>query len=216
MAVHPVSRNLRIATHGRGLWSTTSIVLPIELTSFTATARNDGKVYLEWVTASEQNNKGFQVERSADLANGNYSWQNIGFVNGSINSSTPKRYYFDDEPTGGKKFIYRLRQIDLDGKFKLSENRLVILKGFDYGLYTVYPNPVNNLATIKYKIPLDEAVKIQIFDNSGKLVKQLVNENKDAGIYQVSFSVKDLPAGLYFYKLEAGNFSDTKKFSIAR
>ena len=117
---------------------------------------------------------------------------------------------------GGKKFIYRLRQIDLDGKFKLSENRLVILKGFDYGLYTVYPNPVNNLATIKYKIPLDEAVKIQIFDNSGKLVKQLVNENKDAGIYQVSFSVKDLPAGLYFYKLEAGNFSDTKKFSIAR
>lgn len=214
MAVHPVSRNLRIATHGRGLWSTTSVVLPITLSSFTATARDNGRVYLEWVTTSEQNNKGFQVERSVD--NDSNKWENIGFVNGSINSSTPKRYYFDDEPTGGKKFIYRLKQIDLDGKSKYSENRLVTLRGFDYGLYPVYPNPVRNMATIKYKLPEQGVVKILVFDNSGKLIKQLVSENKDAGIYQVSFSTGNLPAGLYFYKLEAGNFSDSKSFTISK
>jgi len=216
MAVHPVSRNLRIATHGRGLWSTTSVVLPIELTSFTATARDNGKVYLEWITAMEQNNKGFQVERALDEGNGVYKWQNIGFVNGSLNSSTPKRYYFDDEPLGGKKFLYRLKQVDLDEKFKYSENRQVTLKGFDYGLYSVYPNPVKNMASIRYKLPQDDFVTIRIFDNSGRLIKQLVDEKKGAGIYQAGFSTVDLPAGMYFCKYETGGFSDTKTFMVSR
>jgi len=216
MAVHPVNRSLRIATHGRGLWSTTSVVLPIELTSFTATAKNNGKVYLEWFTQSEQNNKGFQIERSPNFINGNYTWEKIGFVNGSINSSTPKRYYFDDEPIGGKKFVYRLRQIDLDEKYKFSDTRSVVLKDFDYGLYSCYPNPVSDVANIKYKIPENNLVKLQLFDNGGKLIKQLVNENKDAGIYQFSFSTVTLSAGVYFYKIEAGSFLDTKSFVVTK
>ena len=192
------------------------VIVPVELISFTATARDNGKVLLEWSTASEQNNKGFQVERTPDVANGNYRWEKIGFVNGSINSSSIKRYSFDDEPIGGKRFVYRLKQINLNENFKYSENRLVVLKGLDYSLYSSYPNPARDIANIKYKIPENNFVDIRLFDYSGKLIKQLVGENKEPGIYQVSFSTGNLPAGLYFYKLEAGSFSETKRLTVIR
>lgn len=216
MAVHPVSKNLRIATHGRGLWSTTSVVLPITLSSFNATARDNGKVYLEWVTENEQNNKEFEIERALASASGNNQWETIGFVKGSGNSGTPKRYYFEDEPTGGDKFIYRLKQVDFDGRFKHSDMRLVTLRGYDYGLFSCYPNPVQNNTVIKYKIPQNNFVRLRVYDNTGKLVSSLVNENKNAGIYQVNLAVANLASGVYYYKLEAGNFSDTKSFTIAK
>lgn len=216
MAVHPVSKNLRIATHGRGLWSTTSVVLPITLSAFNATARDNGKVYLEWFTESEQNNKGFEIERSPESVNGNFTWKKIGFVNGSINSSTTKRYFYEDEPTDGKRFLYRLKQVDYDNKFKYSDTRLVILRGFDYGLYSCFPNPVSDIGIIKYKIPENNFVKLTIYDNSGRMIKNPVNENKAAGVYQVNFATKNLAAGIYYYKIEAGNFSDTKSFTVLK
>jgi len=216
MAVHPVTHNLRIATHGRGLWSTTSVVLPVTLTTFNATARDNGKVYLEWITETEQNNRGFEIERSVENGTGTYQWDKIGFVNGSGTSSTPKRYYYEDEPTGGKKFIYRLRQIDFDGKFKYSDSRLVTLRDFDYGLYSCYPNPVTNNAVIKYKIPDNNFVKISVYDNAGKLITNLVNESKNAGVYQVSLPSNNLAAGVYYYKMSAGNFNDTKSFTVLK
>lgn len=200
---------------------TTTIILPplplpVLLTSFTATAKEKGKAYLEWFTSSENNNKGFQVERSLDAANGNYTWQVIGFVKGSINSSTSKRYTYEDEPTGGKRFVYRLKQIDLDENFKFSENRLVVFKDPGYELYPCYPNPASDVVHIKYRVPRTEFVELTIFDHAGKLIKRLVGENKDEGIYQASFPTGNLPAGSYFYKLSAGSFSETKRFTTAR
>ncbi|MFN8250646.1 MAG: T9SS type A sorting domain-containing protein [Ferruginibacter sp.] len=216
MAVHPVSHNLRIATHGRGLWSTTSVLLPVSLTSFNATARDNGTVYLEWITQSEQNNKGFEIERALETAQGNYKWETIGFVNGSINSTTPKKYYFQDEPTGGDKFVYRLKQVDLDGKFKHSDLRLITLRGYDYGLYSCYPNPVQSNAVIKYKIPTPNFTRLSVYDNTGKLVRTLVNETKGAGVYQVKLSTEGLASGVYYYRIEAGGYADTKSFTIAK
>jgi len=194
----------------------TPVVLPVEMTSFTATPKDNGKVYLEWNTASEFNNKGFQVERSPDAANGNYKWEKIGFVNGSINSTSARQYHFDDQPLGGKRFVYRLKQIDLDAHFKFSDTRLVIFKDMEFRLYPTYPNPVNDVAYIKYQIPENNFVDIRVFDNTGKLVKQLVSENKEAGIYQVNFGTANLSAGLYFYKIQAGGYSETQRFTIAR
>ena len=216
MAVHPISRNLRIATHGRGLYSTTSAVLPITLSSFIAAARANGKVYLEWITQSEQNNKGFEVQRTLSDINNNFNWVKIGFVNGSVNSASPKRYYFDDEPIGGEKFLYRLKQIDIDGKYTLSANRLVTLKGVDYGLYASFPNPATDLVHIKYKIPQHSQVKMKLFDNSGRLLQVLFDKNEAAGIYDYSFAIKSLAAGIYFYRMEAGDFFDTKSFTVTK
>ncbi|MEP7254523.1 MAG: M36 family metallopeptidase [Ferruginibacter sp.] len=200
---------------------TTTIILPplplpVLLTSFTATAKEKGKAYLEWFTSSENNNKGFQVERAVDVANGNYTWKNIGFVKGTINSNTTTRYSYDDEPTGGKRFVYRLKQIDFDENFKYSDTRLVVFKDLAYELYACYPNPVSDVVNIKYRIPENNFVQLGIFDHAGKLIKRLVSENKEEGIYQVSFATGNLPSGAYFYKLESGSFSETKRFTIAR
>lgn len=216
MVVHPVSRNLRIATHGRGLWSTSSVLLPITLSAFNVNAKDNGKVYLEWITEFEQNNKGFEIERMSEAGVAANIWEKIGFVNGSGNSSSPKRYYFEDEPLGGKFFYYRLKQVDNDGKYKYSDIKTVSLRNFDYGLYQCYPNPVTNTGIIKYKIPVSSHVNISLFDNSGKLIATLLNENKGAGIYQISIPSQSLSAGLYHYKIEAGGFSDSKTFTVIK
>lgn len=216
MAVHPVNHNVRIATHGRGFWTVTPNVLPIELNGFTATARPNGKVYLEWFTASEQNNRGFDVERSVVLRGSAPQWIKVGFVPGFGTSSTPKRYYLEDEPVGGKRFIYRLKQIDYDGHFKYSDNREVTLRDFDYGLYAVYPNPARDMIVIKYKIPENNIVKISVFDNTGKLVREVLNESREAGVYQLTVPLKDLAAGVYYCKMQAGIFFNTKSFTVIK
>ncbi len=194
----------------------TPVVLPVQMNSFTATPKDKGKVLLEWSTSSEQNNKGFQIERSPDVPNGNYRWEKIGFVNGSINSTTTRNYTFNDEPFGGKRFVYRLKQLDLDLNYKYSDTRLVVFKDLDNSLYPCYPNPVNDIVNIKFRIADDVFVDLDVFDNAGKLLKKLVSENKDAGIYQVNFNTANLPAGIYFYKIKAGGFYETKTFTIAR
>ncbi|MEO7310852.1 MAG: T9SS type A sorting domain-containing protein [Chitinophagaceae bacterium] len=216
IAVHPVTKNLRIATHGRGFWESTDNALPVDLTSFTATPKPGGKVYLQWYTATETNNKGFDVERAVVNGTGVLAWKKIGFVNGSGTSTSAHRYYFDDEPIGGRKFIYRLKQFDFDNRSKFSEERQVQIGSFDFALFPVYPNPVSKTATIRYQVNEDVKVRLSLYQADGKMVKQLVNESKDAGIYQVEFDVTNLPAGNYYYKIEAGNLFDTKRMVIQK
>ena len=103
-----------------GIWGAWKFVfitpVPVELTKFAAYADGD-KVILNWSTATEIDNYGFDIERSIDYK----EWQKIGFVEGHGNSNSPKQYSFTDKnPFGGGKFQYRLKQIDTDGKFEYS------------------------------------------------------------------------------------------------
>ncbi|MGA8262927.1 MAG: metallophosphoesterase, partial [Ignavibacteriaceae bacterium] len=90
------------------------IPLPVELMAFSVVLVGNSSVKLNWSTATEVNNYGFDVERS----NGSNNWLKIGFVAGSGNSNSPKNYSFVDNPTGGSLFNYRLKQIDIGGNFK--------------------------------------------------------------------------------------------------
>ncbi|MES2775111.1 MAG: T9SS type A sorting domain-containing protein [Bacteroidota bacterium] len=216
IAIHPVTKNLRIATHGRGFWESTENPLPVTLSSFTATPKSGGKVFLQWYTATESNNRGFEVERAVVNGTAVLAWKKIGFVNGSGTTTSPRRYDFDDEPIGGRKFVYRLRQVDFDNKSKYSEERKVQIAGFDFALFPVYPNPVAQTATIRYQVSNDAMVRLNLYQADGKMVRQLVNGNKDAGVYQVDFDVNNLPSGNYYYKMEAGGLSDTKRMIIQK
>ncbi len=198
--------------------------LPVELTSFTANI-NANKVELNWQTATEVNNYGFEIERS--VISGQLSdWESVGFVNGHGNSNSVKEYYFTDKPNGGTKFKYRLKQIDNDGKYEYSKEIEVDL-GIpqEFLLAQNYPNPFNPTTTIKYSVPAVETghaqslhlITLKVYDILGNEVATLVNENKSAGNYEVKFNARNLSSGVYIYRIQTSSgFVSTKKLVLLK
>ena len=184
---------------------------------FFATAKRNATVLLEWLTSSESNNKGFIIERS--LFNNNSSlldFEEIGFVKGNGTTASPKKYEFTDAPLGGKKFIYRLKQVNFDGAYKYSDQRIVSLTGFDYALHDIFPNPVTDKAMIQYQLPEAGQVNISVYSMDGKLLKTLVNEWAQPGIYKVSLNTNTFSAGSYVFKMTSTGFYNTKTFVVTK
>jgi hypothetical protein len=96
----------------------------------------------------------------------------------------------------------------------LTNNNNEIPKSF--ALQQNYPNPFNPTTVIKYSIPQNSAVKMTIYDMTGRAVKTLVNQNMSPGNYEVSFDASNIASGIYFYKLEAGSFVSTKKMTLIK
>ena len=91
--------------------------------------------------------------------------------------------------------------IGVPEKFSLSQN---------------YPNPFNPSTKINYDVPFDSRVELVVFDMTGKEIAKVVNELKTAGYYTVTFNSANLPSGVYFYKLIAGNHVETKKMTLVK
>ena len=190
--------------------------LPVELTSFTAKQSVSG-VELRWATATEVSNFGFDIER-ANLGsqNNQTNWEKIGFIKGHGNSNSPNNYSFiDNKPLSGKS-QYRLKQIDKDGAFKYSKTVEVVSVILKYDLAQNYPNPFNPSTLITYSIPKSSFVVLKIYNVLGKQITTLVNENQEAGIYKVNFDAGSLSNGVYFYKIQAGNFVEIKKMLLLK
>ncbi len=189
-----------------------NIPLPVELSSFTAWLSED-KVKLNWITETEVDNYGFDVERKVN----NDEWNRLGFVAGNGNTNTKKYYSFiDNSFSGGNVFYYRLKQIDTDGSFEYSKIVGVETNPTSFSLSQNYPNPFNPLTTIRYSIPKGDAVVIEVFDMLGNEVSTLVNEEKEKGVYSVSFDASNFASGIYFYRLQTGNFVETKKMLLLK
>jgi hypothetical protein len=192
---------------GEGDWN-----LPVELTYFTAEL-NGTEVILSWVTETEVNNYGFEIERT----NGELEWSKIGFVDGYGNSNSTKRYFFTDKnPIGGSVFIYRLKQIDNDGRYEYSDEIEVEIISTEFALYQNYPNPFNPNTKIRYSVPQPSNVIIRVFDILGNEIETLVNEEKPLGTYEIEFSSKVLSSGVYYYILTSGTFTSTKKLILLK
>lgn len=197
-------------------------VLPVELTSFTATLNNSA-VELNWNTATEVNNYGFEVQRLAVsnqlLANSQKlsanSWSKIGFVQGHGNSNSPKEYSFEDKNPQVGKLQYRLKQIDFDGAYEYSD---VVEVNYDAPVNFVldqnYPNPFNPITNISYEIPVKSNVAIKVYNVLGSEVATLLNEEKLPGRYQVEFKASYLPSGVYFYSINAAEYEPIMKKMI--
>lgn len=190
-----------------------NVIIPVELTSFTATVTGN-TVTLNWTTATELNNSGFEVQRSDDVG----LWQKIGFVKGHGTTSEEQNYTFKDNSVAPGQYQYRLKQIDFDGTFEFSEVvEIEVGLPLEFSLEQNYPNPFNPTTTIRFSIPLlggDERgglVTLKVYDVLGNEIATLVNEEKPAGAYEIEFDGTGLPSGIYFYKLKAGNFVETKK-----
>ena len=205
--------------------------VPVELILFNATLL-DNNVRLDWTTATETNNSGFEIER-ARLRSSNYAeanWETIGFVPGFGTTTEPKSYSFIDENISTGTYKYRLKQIDFDGSFTYS-NEIEVEVDFtpkEFVLYQNYPNPFNPSTTIKFTVPSviaseakqSQFVTLKVYDILGNEVTTLVNEEKQPGVYEVEFSlssgIRNLASGIYFYQLKVGSFTSIKKMVLLR
>jgi len=189
------------------------IPLPVELASFTAITNNN-QVILNWTTAVETNNSGFDVERSIV----NSQWSKIGFISGNGTTNSPMSYSFVDRGLSHGKYNYRLKQIDYNGNFEYFNLSTEVEIGVPNNFYLSqnYPNPFNPGTVINYQLPSFSNVKLTVYDMSGKEVKSLVSGNQEAGYYSIKFNASELSSGIYFYTLKADNFVETKKMTLVK
>lgn len=212
-----------------------SAPLPVELTSFTASAKNS-IVEVRWRTASEVNNHGFEVERkevsrfisqaSSNTTSNldpnheavNSEWKRVGFVEGSGTANAPHEYSFFDRNMISGKYSYRLKQIDRDGRYSYSQSVevTVITAPLSFSLEQNFPNPFNPSTAIPFSIPVSGPVTLTVYDLLGRTAAVLVNEPKNAGRYTVSFDASRLSSGVYLYTLRSGNSSATKRMLLLR
>jgi len=196
--------------------------LPVELSSFEG-KQDNSSIKLFWQTISETNNFGFEVERAASSnpsqggEPGSYEWKTIGFVNGAGNSNSPKNYNFYDKNIIGKANIcYRLKQIDNDGDYKYSDIISLHYVPVEFALFQNYPNPFNPVTKIRYQIPVTSKVIIKVYNILGVELAELVNEQKEPGIYNIDFSGETLASGVYIYKIFTGTFSNSRKMILLK
>jgi len=186
--------------------------LPVELTSFTARI-DERNIILNWTTATETNNLGFEIQRRLD---GDY--RTIGFVEGHGNSNSPKQYNFIDTDIGlSGNYYYRLKQIDIDGTIEFSQEiEVKLINPSKFELKQNYPNPFNPSTNISFLIPEPGFVTLKVYNILGEEVAELINEFKEAGYYEINFSAANLPSGIYIAKLSTGNNIQTIKMSLLK
>lgn len=201
---------IRAATHGRSIFET-DIIVPVELTSFTATSQNN-LVELNWTTATEINNQGFEVQRSTS----NSDFVTVGFVEGNGTTTEEHHYTFKDKDVSGS-LRYRLKQIDFDGSYEYSDIvEVEVLGNISYELAQNYPNPFNPITNISYTLPAESQVKFSIYNPLGELVETIVNQKQDAGKYDAVWNAGKHPSGVYIYTLDAVSLSGSKQTKLTK
>jgi hypothetical protein len=191
--------------------------IPVELTMFIALQIQDG-IMLNWTTATETNNAGFSVERSKD----NISFNEIAFVEGNGTTTEVNDYSFVDRNTNSGRYFYRLKQIDYDGSYTYSgtvEAEVNVPEVFV--LSQNYPNPFNPSTNIKFSLPVDSKIRINLFNTLGEKIDVLAEGEFSVGYHEISFDAASLANGVYYYTLSAeGNdgssFVSTKKMVLLK
>ena len=189
-------------------------IIPVELTSFTAIAK-DENVLLNWITSTETNNMGFDIERRSTKSNS--GWQKLGFINGKGTTTEKSNYSFvDKNPAEGKSY-YRLRQIDFDGTSKIYNSVEVDFETVkEYSLSQNYPNPFNPSTEINYTLTKSGNVTLKVYNLLGSEIATLVNGFMEAGKHSVKFDANDITSGIYFYTIKADNFTSTRKMILMK
>jgi hypothetical protein len=195
----------------------TNSPLPVLLASLNSIV--DGRnVKLNWVTSSEVNNAGFDVER-AEFRSENLEFRKIGFIAGKGTINTPTSYTFSDTKLNSGKYKYRLKQIDNNGNFQYHNLNGEIEIGVPtkFELSQNYPNPFNPTTKIDFALPNDSKVSIKVYDMTGREVMDIMNnEFKTAGYYTININPSMLSSGVYFYRMISDKFIETKKMLMIK
>ncbi|NIR47130.1 T9SS type A sorting domain-containing protein [candidate division KSB1 bacterium] len=193
------------------------IATPVEMKSFTAQFLAN-RVVLKWITATETNNFGFEVERSLP----NHDFEKIGFVAGNGTVTVPKTYKFVDTEISTGKVFYRLKQIDLDGRFDYSDILTVNIGVPEhFELSANYPNPFNPETSFDYNVSRDAKISLTVYDLLGRKIKTLLDEFKRAGRHTVTWDGTDnfskkVASGAYFVRFVAGDFRQVRRVLLQK
>ncbi|MEO8232336.1 MAG: T9SS type A sorting domain-containing protein [Ignavibacteriota bacterium] len=186
--------------------------LPVELTSFTAVSQNQ-QVTLNWSTATELNNSGFEIQRSIS----NSEFITAGFVKGFGTTTEQQDYSFSDINLSVGTYSYRLKQIDFNGQFEYSNEVEVSIVSLDnYLLLQNYPNPFNPTTKIGYILKDRTNVKVVVMNSLGEEIAVLANESQEQGFHEIDFNASNLSSGIYFYSIQTSQFSETKKMLLMK
>ncbi len=197
--------------------------VPVELVAFNATVAEQN-VHLEWLTATETNNFGFDIERR-HLEDSD--WEKLAFLAGKGTTTEPSRYVFFDRNLQAGTYDYRLKQIDTDGAFEYSHIvTATIGLPTTFMLAQNFPNPFNPATEIQYQLAASEnsggmRTLLKIYNILGKEVRVLVNEEQAPGFYRVTWDGRDdfgqrLASGIYVYRLQSGKFVATRKMALVQ
>lgn len=197
--------------------------LPVELAGFTAIA-GDRVVTLSWETRSELNNLGFQVYRRVE--DGEFQRIDAEMIPGAGSSEDVHSYtYVDRGLTNGMIYYYQIAAVDFGGNVKMhdvvvSATPMAVLPT-TFALSQNYPNPFNPNTEIKYQLPRDSRVVLSIYNVMGQEVVTLVDADLKAGYYTATWNARDargseVSAGIYFCRLQAGEFSKTRKMVLIK
>lgn len=211
---NPTAHRTGLSTFSQfGIGSSSENPLPVELVSFTVFQQKE-YIALTWRTITETDNYGFAIERKSAAED---HFKTIAFIQGAGNSNSPREYSYTDKGITSGSYIYRLKQVDNSGKFTYSDEVSIFFTApLKFSLGQNYPNPFNPNTTISYSIPYRTFVALRIFDAQGQQVQLLVGEEKEAGSYSVPFDASALAAGIYVYKIQAGDLCAAKKLLVLK
>ncbi|RPI73078.1 MAG: T9SS C-terminal target domain-containing protein [Ignavibacteriales bacterium] len=187
--------------------------LPVELSSFTSYVSGNS-ITLTWITSSEINNRGFDIERNFN----NEGWIKAGFVNGNGTSTELNTYSFNENNLLPGIYNYRIKQIDFNGSYHYFnlDSDIEINSPLSFDLSQNFPNPFNPSTQITYSVAKQVNVKLVIFNSIGEEIAVLINEQQQPGKYMVNFEGGNLSTGVYFYKISAGDFVSVKKMLMIK
>ena len=182
-----------------------NLVLPVELLDFKAKSLKN-VVQLNWKTASERNNAGFEIQRSNDPLS---IFTKIGFAKGHGNSTQTIDYQsIDSEVKAGTTYYYRLRQLDFDGKETFSKVEAVNLDKNIVWDISLAPNPAESVLNIEVLGTMSEAITLDLYSIQGQLVS---SKKMGADNSTTTLDLTPLSNGVYFLKCQTGSNHFIKK-----
>jgi photosystem II stability/assembly factor-like uncharacterized protein len=211
--------NVKIARTGNSVWACgvggiirkgTIASTPVELTSFTANI-NNSIVNLIWNTATETNNRGFEIQRKSSTND----FITVAFVNGNGTATKPNNYSWSEKLQSGI-YSYRLKQVDYNGKFEYSKSVEVVVVPKNFSLEQNFPNPFNPSTIIRYNVPVESSINIKVFNSLGENVHEFNIGARPAGSYDLTFNSNGLTSGVYFYTIQTTSIDGKQIFAATK
>ncbi len=193
--------------------------MPVELSSFSSNV-SGRNVRLNWITESEQNNVGFEIQRKSSEPGtvSSEQWKNVGYIKGNGTTNIPASYSFEDRNLSTGKYMYRLKQSDVNGNFEYHALNGEVEIGIPKKFYLSrnYPNPFNPVTKINFDLPERGRVELRLYDMLGREVAVILNEILSAGYHTAVFDASGLSSGIYFYKMVSGKYAGVKKLAVIK